>query len=258
MPTYSYGSCSRTCGSFGTKTQTKSWTVYTEPENGGQLCKRDEITRIPCNRIACPGAILSTNTVNCWQTFTLSYGPCSETCGANAKRTVTKSYTVHREPTTGGKPCKDDETWKQHCNRLSKVTGYGPCSSTCGPGVMFKQFVVTETEDDKQGYQQCASNFTWPTPHDCQNGPCPGARMSWINHLPSVDCIAEVAWTNSSCSSSCGPGTRTMVSTVNIITEAEHNGKACQKAQNLTEACYVEECPGINIPPVAQKSGFSV
>lgn len=70
--------------------------------------------------------------------------------------------------------------------------------------------------------------------------------MKTINgvHIPIRDIVIcqWSAWTNGSCTKSCGGGSRTNVRTEEV--KAAHGGDECVGSSTSEENCNTEECPG--------------
>uniref|UniRef100_F6T9P3 Spondin-like TSP1 domain-containing protein n=2 Tax=Ciona intestinalis TaxID=7719 RepID=F6T9P3_CIOIN len=99
-PWSTFGTCSASCGG-GTKTRSR--TVTTPAQHGGQACPALSDTQ-SCNNNNCP--------INCQVSQWTTFGLCSASCGGGTK---TRTRTVTTPEQYGGKKCPAlDDT--QSCN----------------------------------------------------------------------------------------------------------------------------------------------
>ena len=213
-----WSTCSKTCGG-GSKTRSR--TVKTQPKNGGTECPTLNETDV-CNTQECP--------INCEVNNWSDWSSCSKTCGGGSK---TRSRTVKTEPKNGGTTCptlnETDVCNTQECPVNCEVndwTNWSSCSKTCGGGSKTRNRTV-KTEP-KNGGTVC------PTLNEtdvCNTQECP------------INCgLSE--WSNwSSCSKTCGGGTRTRLRS--ILTEPKYGGEPCGKLQE-SEVCNTQNCPPVN------------
>jgi len=162
------------------------------------------------------------------------WSSCSKTCrGGKRSRSCTNPA-----PKNGGKICEGESS--EDCNQdaecgvhgeYSQWTEYGACSVLCGgTGVKTRKRTCSEAQ---HGGMTCQEQDLGPDTQtmDCNNGDCP---------IVPVDC----QWTEytdwSSCSASCGDGTRQRER--NIATQAKDGGLPCVGEKVETEQCNTGPC----------------
>ena len=94
----SWSACSATCGSSGTRTRRGRITRWPTCGSCPNL-----VQRIPCNRKCCP--------VPCSYSWG-SWSPCRG-CGWS---TQSRTTTIHRHPSCGGRACPTTRSQSQRCN----------------------------------------------------------------------------------------------------------------------------------------------
>ena len=174
--------CTKTCGS-GTKTQKRTCT-----DKGAGDCDPNQTSQtVPCNTQACPPAVYSA-----WK----DSSTCNKTCGTGYK-TQTRTCTDK-----GAGDCDPNQTIQTiPCNTkacppavYSAWKDSSTCDKTCGSGTKTQ----TRTCTDK-GAGDCDPNLTNQT-IPCNTQKCPPAAYS--------------PWTDSSsCTKTCGSGTKTQTRT---------------------------------------------
>nr|XP_026693109.1 thrombospondin type-1 domain-containing protein 7A isoform X2 [Ciona intestinalis] len=214
-PWSTFGTCSASCGG-GTKTRSR--TVTTPAQHGGQACPALSDTQ-SCNNNNCP--------INCQVSQWTTFGLCSASCGGGTK---TRTRTVTTPEQYGGKKCPAlDDT--QSCNnnncpidcQVCQWSTFGLCSASCGGGTKTRSRTVTTPA--QHGGQACPA---LTDTQSCNNNNCP------------IDCQVGQWTTFCPCSASCGGGTKTRSRTV--TTPAQHGGQACP-ALTDTQSCNNNNCP---------------
>lgn len=212
-----YGTCSETCGDG---VQLRVWTTTVAQQGGGAACA-DSDTVQACNLGDCAAP------VDCVGVYE-SYGTCSTTCGPGLK---SRTFTISQQALNGGTDC-DGSALSAACNVAvcpgvvdcqGEFSDWSTCSATCGEGIRNRSFTVTQIAEN--GGLACDG---LPIVEACNDGPCPGA----------VDCVVDFS-TWSSCTETCGIGTRSRTAT--ITTPAENGGLACVTTP-ISEVCNDGPC----------------
>jgi hypothetical protein len=211
----SWETCTLSCG---TGSESRSRSVVTFDASGDFLCPGLEEDRA-CNTELCP--------IDCVMSAWSAYTTCSATCDWGMQ-SATRSITTH--PAHGGEVCTKTadsrpchETYCPiHCV-VSDWGGWGGCSKSCGRGT--KEQTREIVREDKYGGSTCPE-LTRST--DCNVEPC------------AVDCVASAWSAYSTCTTSCGTGSKSR--SRSVIQEAAHGGVACPE---LDEDCCCNEfaCP---------------
>jgi len=215
-PGCEWSECSVTCGA-GVQTRT----LYTvRPAlNGGKECLFPAIETQTCTKPDCD--------VDCDMGEWSPWSTCSATCGGG---TQTSTRIIECAPQGKGKPC-EETTRKRACGtdpcpvdcKLGAWTPFCECDAKCGGGVKTRtRPIITQPAN---GGDECD-----PTEEteECNTQPCP------------VDCKQTEWGPWSSCSASCGAGTRTRSRATLIY--PEFGGKECGECTE-TEACKDCDCP---------------
>ncbi|XP_070177237.1 coadhesin-like isoform X3 [Littorina saxatilis] len=141
--TYSYSTCSKTCGTGYRYRYQKRSCTNPRPYNGGKSCygSSTKSVRESCNTRYCPihGGWSS------WSS-SVSSGACSRSCGRGYQTRKYKRTCTKPVPKNGGRQCSGDnaQTIVSACNTQSCpinggwscwTTTTGSCSKTCGRGV---------------------------------------------------------------------------------------------------------------------------
>jgi len=107
-------------------------------------------------------------------------------------------------------------------------SNYGQCSKTCGGGVKTRTYSISQKKE--YGGTSCSWRDGSQDTASCNNQQCP------------KDCVGAWSW-YSSCSSSCGSGSRTK--TYSITTEARYGGSQCpySDGDSQTQGCDSGACP---------------
>jgi hypothetical protein len=219
-----WGNCSVSCGCG---TQSSTYAVTAAATNGGAACAAaDGDTRTQsCNTQSCP-----VDCVGSWG----AYGDCSDSCGGGLQEST---YSMSVAAAHGGAACEaaDGDTRNQACNTqpcpVDCVGSWGPwgnCSVACHGGTQTSIYSVSQAAAN--GGADCEAAHGDNRTQPCNMQPCP------------VDYVGSWGpW--SSCSVSCGGGTKT--STYAVSSAATNGGAACAAADGdtRTQACNTQECP---------------
>jgi hypothetical protein len=223
-----WSACDKTCGSGGR-------TRHREKKGGdpnGKDCVGPTTMMEACNAFGCP--------VDCKWTPWNGWQPCSKTCGLDGVSSRGRAFDP--SPSNGGAECPGTFVEMIECNvkpcpvdcKYESWLQWSLCSTTCGSGKRFrtrlKQFGAF------YGGKQCYASPKEDQP--CQLGECP------------VDCRHDEWQEWSTCSKTCGKGTR---SALRELLHAKHGGSSdCPKGDlNKTEECNVKACAP---PPDAKAS----
>eukprot|EP00128_Syssomonas_multiformis_P013402 Colp12_sorted_trinity150504_noHs@19551 len=167
---------------------------------------------------------------DCVMTPWTSWGACSWWCGNDATQNRTRSVAV---PEKNGGLCPEvNQTFESRlcigqprCPDpcvVSEWSDWGACNGTCGTT-----------------WQQRTRSIVFPGADGA--APCPPLVDLGVCSLPPcpIDCNVS-AWTSwTSCTATCGGGTRT--STRTIVTQPANNGAACP-ALSRTDTCNTQPC----------------
>ncbi|XP_025103049.1 A disintegrin and metalloproteinase with thrombospondin motifs adt-1-like isoform X4 [Pomacea canaliculata] len=206
---WSSWTCSVTCGT-GTMSRTRTCT----PPSA--TCSGDASDQQECQRPAC--CVPQDGRWNDWG----SWSSCSVSCGQGTR---TRSRTCYG-PNACGRPCEGDSSSNEYCN-LSACPAWGSwsswtCSVTCGRGTESRTRTCTPPG------ARCAGDASQA--QDCQRPECCVPRHGQWNDWGS--------W--SSCSVSCGQGTRTRSRTCNGPNAC---GRPCEGNSSSEEYCNLSACP---------------
>jgi Spondin-like TSP1 domain len=156
------------------------------------------------------------------------YGTCSTTCGGG---TQTQTRSVISQPQNGGAACPTELSQTRSCNTqpcpincaVSDWSSFGACSATCGGGT--QTHTRTVTTQPQYGGTACP---VLTESQACNTQACP------------VNCEVS-GWSDStSCSVSCGGGTKTQTRTV---TKAAANGGTACPVLSQSVPCNTQACP---------------
>ena len=224
-----FGDCSQECSyneSKGTKTRT--YAITTEAGDGGNACphtdgeeEKQECGMTACTPIDCVGD---------WDAWKVQ--------GTNQ----TRDWTITQEPKYGGAECDVAESARTESKACTDATAcppvncvgswvnVGTCSATCGPdGKQSKRYDVS-TPASGVGGVAC--------PHE---GGATKQESCNTDVVCPVNCVGSYGnW--SSCSETCGPGTKRR--TYSVTTPAVGTGTACAKDDGYedTQACEDKPC----------------
>ncbi|XP_025102599.1 A disintegrin and metalloproteinase with thrombospondin motifs adt-2-like isoform X5 [Pomacea canaliculata] len=207
---WSSWTCSVTCGT-GTMSRTRTCTPP------GATCSGDASDQQECQRPAC--CVPQNGRWNDWG----SWSSCSVSCGQGTR---TRSRTCYGQNACG-RPCEGNTSTEEYCN-LSECPDWGSwsswtCSVTCGRGTESRTRTCTPPG------ARCAGVVSQA--QECQRPECCVPRHGVWNDWGS--------W--SSCSVSCGQGTRTRSRTCHGINDC---GRPCEGNNLLDEPCDLQACPG--------------
>jgi len=205
--------CTKSCGDGGT--QRSDVVVLADAAHGGDACPTAR--ERPCNGFACP-VDCSVGQWGAWDTCTMS---CGEGHQLRAR--------THAMPSRGGKACpQTDES--RTCNESACpsdcVTGswssWSACTATCGGGTQKR--TRSTSKHAAYGGKACE--------HMHENQSCT------VLECP-VPCVVGPWGVWSSCTASCGTGTRTRE---RVLTQPLHGGDACPAGAE-TAPCNQHMCP---------------
>ncbi|XP_062592704.1 uncharacterized protein LOC134254174 [Saccostrea cucullata] len=218
-----WSTCTNSCGG-GTQTRTRTCT-NPEPSNGGADCEGESSQTQSCNDILCP--------IDGGYTEWSAWGACSVTCG-DGVQTRTRTCT-NPAPAHGGADCVGEDSQTQNCTAsacpvdggYTEWSAWSSCSVSCGEGVQTRTRTCTNPAPQNGG-ADCVGEDSQT--QSCTEGACPidGGFTDWS------------VW--STCTVSCGGGTRTRTRT--CTNPAPENGGAdCVGDRSQTENCNTQECP---------------
>jgi len=223
-----WGDCSQECSYNESQgTQSRTYKITTEAGEGGTACphtdgkeETQECGMTACTPIDCVGdwddwKVVGTNQTREWTiTQEPKYGG-AECAVAESARTETKACT--------------DATACPPVNCVGSWVNVGSCSKTCGPdGKQQKRYDVS-TPASGVGGTACPYDDGATKEESCNTDKvCP------------VDCVGSFGnW--SSCSESCGPGTKRR--TYSVTTPAAGTGTTCAHDDGYEETADCEEKP---------------
>jgi len=221
-PWTEFGDCSGTCNDPASPPlRTKTRTIKFEAQHGGTACSPELSIDEPCNRnVTCP--------VDCLLSQWSDYSECSRSCGHGGK-TRTRSIVI--AAAHGGKPCDNNTAVESPCFVsvcpvdcvFTNFTEWDACSLPCGGGVRRRTRTITNGHADYHG-EICPATVETES---CNDAVCP------------TPC-KEGAWSSfSSCSQTCGPGSRTRSRTPDV--QPSTYGTACG-AQSESIDCFIGIC----------------
>ena len=208
-----------TCGG-GVKSRFRS--IQEPAKNGGAPCWGPTSVQKNCDRSPC--------IVDCrWDNWG-QWSACSRTCGGGNRQ---RMRTVEQQPVNGGLPCSGPSLQDENCQinacpvdcRWDNWGQWTTCSKTCGGGN--RQRTRTIGQVAEHGGLACSGLSS--EEQTCQTNGCP------------VSCIWG-GWEQwSSCSRTCGGGTRQRTRTVQQA--AQHGGPPCLGQSSQNENCQTNACP---------------
>jgi hypothetical protein len=214
-PFQPWSKCSKTCG--GGK-MSRIRTIFQPAANGGKKCgARKQVKQ--CNTENCP--------VDCEIAKWGAFGACSVSCSIGH---YTRSREVLQEPKFGGKACQavsqtidcNAGPCPIHCE-VSKWAEFGPCSKTCGAGLMTHKRSITQIP--KHGGYVCP---LLSEEVGCQVRKCP------------VHCRVGKWGKFGACTHSCAGGMKTR--SRKITSHAKYGGRKCPTRAS-SSSCNTQNCP---------------
>lgn len=224
-----WGDCSQECSYNESKgTQSRTYAITTEAGDDGVACphtdgkeETQECGMTACTPLDCVGD---------WDAWKVQ--------GTNQ----TREWTITQEPKYGGTECAVAESARTETKACTDATAcppvncvgswvnVGSCSKTCGPdGKQQKRYDVS-TPASGVGGTACSDADGTTKEESCNTDKvCP------------IDCVGSYgSW--SSCSESCGPGTKRR--TYSVTTPAVGTGTACAKDDGHVDeqACNLQAC----------------
>ncbi|CAD7963511.1 unnamed protein product [Amoebophrya sp. A25] len=221
-----WSGCSTSCGG-GEKSRQRQ--VELMPNSVGRPCEaKDNVEVASCNTESCSA------TACVWGNWS-AWGACTCT-GLQERHRV-----IQKHATEGGPPCEgpkiETKTCHPECEHpprdcvLSEWDSWGACSTTCGPGQMFRDRKVLQK--GANGGKPCEGNLKEVA--DCYElKTCPKAPSS-------RDCELG-AWSQwSACTAECNGGQKYRHRDIVVYPSAD--GKRCDDFQLAeTKACNTEKC----------------
>jgi len=186
----------------------------------------------------CTNVTIAPSAISCVGSWT-SWSSCSASCGGG---TQSRRYNVSVPASGGGAACPfvNGQTEVRPCNTGACATNvncvgswssYGSCSVACGGGNRIRTYTVTTPASGTGAACPFANGQTQS--QTCNTGACASPVV--------IDCGGY--WTSySSCSASCGGGTR---SRNFIVTQLPQNGGAACPSSPRTTSCNTGAC----VPP---------
>ena len=224
-----FGDCSQECSYNDSKgTQSRTYAITTEAGDGGNACPHTdgEEEKQECGMTACTPM----DCVGDWDAWKVQ--------GTNQ----TRDWTITQEPKYGGAECDVAESARTETKACTDATAcppvncvgswvnVGTCSTTCGPGGKQNKRYDVSTPASGIGGVACSDADGATKQESCNTDVvCP------------VDCVGS--YNNfSSCSATCGPGTKRR--TYSVTTPAVGTGAACAKDDGYedTQACEDKAC----------------
>ncbi|CAH3047165.1 unnamed protein product, partial [Porites lobata] len=239
-----WSACSETCGN-GTRSRKRECTTPI-PAGSEEACYGGEICTETLRKSYFLYLVISLSLVpGNWSTWS-DWSSCSETCGYGT-RVRTRSCN-NPAPAHGGATCQGDTIntdacfvrlcpsklifnyllfRKQYIGELIPDSPWSACSETCGNGTRSRKRECTTpipagSEEACYGGEICTETCF------IRHCPIPGNWSTWSD------------W--SSCSETCGYGTRVRTRSCNNPAPA-HGGATCQGDTINTDACFVRPCP---------------
>ncbi|CAH1786157.1 unnamed protein product, partial [Owenia fusiformis] len=218
-----WGDCSRTCGR-GAQYRIREC-ENPAPANGGRACVGPGKESRACISGNCP-------VDGSWSDWT-AWEECSKTCGAGERSRFRKCDDP--PPQFGGSGCVGAALETVKCNVQSCPIdgGWGEwgewqhCSETCGDGTQ-ERFRRCNKPRAQYGGRECTGRETERQPCKIRDCSIHGSWGGWAQ------------W--STCSLSCGGGTRTRSRTCDNPPPA-HNGRFCPGRDKQRDYCNAEPCP---------------
>ena len=224
-----FGDCSQECSYNDSKgTQSRTYAITTEAGDDGNACPHTdgEEEKKECGMTACTPL----DCVGDWDAWKVQ--------GTNQ----TRDWTITQEPKYGGAECDVAESARTESKACTDATAcppvncvgswvnVGTCSTTCGPdGKQNKRYDVS-TAASGVGGVACSDADGATKQESCNTDVvCP------------VYCVGSYG-NFSSCSATCGPGTKRR--TYSVTTPAVGTGAACAKDDGYedTQACEDKAC----------------
>ena len=223
-----FGDCSQECSYNDSKgTQSRTYAITTEAGDDGTACPHTdgEEEKKECGMTACTPM----DCVGDWDAWKVQ--------GTNQ----TRDWTITQEPKYGGAECDVAESARTESKACTDATAcppvncvgswvnVGSCSATCGPdGKQQKRYDVS-TPTSGVGGTACSN-----TDGDTKEESCNTDKVC------AVDCVGGYGnW--SSCSETCGPGTKRR--TYSVTKPRAGTGTACAKDDGYEETADCEEKP---------------
>ena len=243
-----WGACGATCGAT---TQSRKRTIVAEASGGGAACPALTDTR-GCDPISCPQQCV----VGAWG----AWGTCTKNCGGGQRQRVRE---VTHAATDAG-DCPFPLVDHTSCNTaacsgaqanvdcvLSDWSSWGMCSRPCSGGAQMRARTVLASAS---GLGVVCNANALSESKVCNPQACPVDCLvsGWsyvfarrVFHHGDCDqdwvgggCTTFSSWT--SCTKTCGNGTRTLVR--NVTRLSAHGGANCPRL-NETQPCETQRCP---------------
>ena len=223
-----FGDCSQKCSYNDSKgTQSRTYAITTEAGDDGTACPHTdgEEEKKECGMTACTPM----DCVGDWDAWKVQ--------GTNQ----TRDWTITQEPKYGGAECDVAESARTESKACTDATAcppvncvgswvnVGSCSATCGPdGKQQKRYDVSTSASGVGG--MACSNTDGDTKEESCN----------TDKVCAVDCVGGYGnW--SSCSETCGPGTKRR--TYSVTKPLAGTGATCAKDDGYEETADCEDKP---------------
>lgn len=232
-----WGDCTQECSYEGSKGEkVRMYSVEWPATGEGKACPYDdgEEEVQECGKIACTPK----NCVGNWTAWSV------EGVGANAIEK--RSWDVTQEPKYGGDECSVEESARIETKAATASTpsvdcvgswvNVGMCSETCGPnGTQKRRYDVTTAASGPDG-KSCMDSVGLLL----KDGDIDNTQPCNTDIVCPVNCVGSYGnW--SSCSETCGPGTKRR--TYSVTTPAAGTGTACAKDDGYEETADCEDKP---------------
>ena len=230
-----WGDCTQECSYEGSKGEkVRMYSVEWPATGEGKACPYDdgEEEVQECGKIACTPK----DCVGNWTAWSVE--------GVGANSIEKRSWDVTQEPKYGGAECSVEESARMETKAATASTpsvdcvgswvNVGMCSETCGPnGKQKRRYDVTTAASGPDG-KSCMDSVGLLL----KDGDIDNTQTCNTDVVCPVDCVGSFGnW--SSCSETCGPGTKRR--TYSVTTPAAGTGTACAKDDGYEETADCED-----------------
>jgi len=217
-----WGNCSTPCGVKGIRKRTRECdNPY--PQLMGKTCVGALTETKPCNGELPGGGACPSEHEKEWTDLT----PCSKTCGGGRKTMEKRCKPNQLGCTPLRKQVNCSDFMCPIDGNYTEWSDWGPCSTTCGPGLSERTRSCTNPSPKGDGRECEEMPFEEKR---CNLKPCPvdGKFSEWSEFTP--------------CSVTCGLGTRNRIRTCDSP-KPQHGGAPCNGSFTDEEVCFKEFCP---------------